>query len=148
VGAAVVGWCIVLILGIIPVVIGAYVTAENGGSVVPSSMLLRGMDKVLPDINVIGVLLVNVEAIVLTEPLHLCLLVLVLIALFGLMDIDAVHPIAPLLGESNATMSANVFGGASNEPSVIIAVITGTGVDVVVCVSLQSYPSLGAHWYV
>jgi hypothetical protein len=53
-----------------------------------------------------------------------------------MMDVDAVHPIALLLGESEVTMSANVEGGVSKDPSAIIAVITGTGVDVVV--SLQS----------
>ena len=60
----------------------------------------------------------------------------VVVALFGVMDIDAVHPIILLLGESEATTSVNVEGGVSKDPSAIIAAITGTGVDVVV--SLQS----------
>jgi hypothetical protein len=46
------------------------------------------------------------------------------------MDIDAVCPIMLLLGESEVTVSANMEGGVSNDPSAIIAAITGTGVDV------------------
>jgi hypothetical protein len=51
------------------------------------------------------------------------------------MAIDTVHPVILLLGESEATVSTNVEGGVSKDPSAIIAAITGTGVDVVV--SLQ-----------
>jgi hypothetical protein len=51
------------------------------------------------------------------------------------MDVDAVHPIILPLGESKATVSANVEGSVSNDPSAIIAAIPGIGVDVVV--SLQ-----------
>jgi len=57
------------------------------------------------------------------------------VALFGVVDVDAVRPIVLLLGESEATASTNVEGGVSNDPSAIIAVIIGTGVDVMV--SLQ-----------
>ena len=58
-----------------------------------------------------------------------------MVALFGVMDIDTVCPVVLLLGKREATASASVEGGVSNDPSAIIAAITGTGVDVVV--SLQ-----------
>ena len=96
-----------------------------------SSTLLGGMDKVLPEVLLIGILLVDEDAAVPADPLCGWLLVLVLVALFGVVDVDTVHPIILLLGESVATTSTNVEGGVLNDPSAIIAVITGTGVDVV-----------------
>jgi hypothetical protein len=66
------------------------------------------------------------------------------VALLGLVDIDAVHPVGLLLGESEATMSVNVEGGVSNDPSAVIAMIAGAAVDVMFCASLQSLSSLCA----
>ena len=43
--------------------------AGNGDSVVPSSMLLGSMDKVLLEVSFIGILLVNKDAAVLIDPL-------------------------------------------------------------------------------
>jgi hypothetical protein len=57
---------------------------------------------------------------------------LLVVALFGMIDIDIVCPVILLLGESEATASANVEGSVLNDPSAIIAAIAGTGVDVVV----------------
>ena len=106
--------------------------AGNGGDLtLPSSSLLIGTDKVLPEGMFIGILLVNGEAAVPANPLHVGLVVVAAVALFCAVDIDAVHPIILLLGESVATTSTNVEGGVLNDPSAIIAVITGTGVDVV-----------------
>jgi hypothetical protein len=48
------------------------------------------------------------------------------------MDVDTVYPIILLLGESKATASTNVEGSVLKDPSAIRAVITGTGMDVVV----------------
>jgi hypothetical protein len=67
--AAPVCGCIVLILGVIPAVIGVCVMAGNGVSVTLSSTLLGSMDKVLPEVILIGVLLVDVEAAVPADPL-------------------------------------------------------------------------------
>ena len=67
--AAPVCGCIVLILGVIPAVIGVCVMAGNGDSVALSSMLLGGMDKVLPEVLFVGILLVNKDAAVPANPL-------------------------------------------------------------------------------
>jgi hypothetical protein len=129
--------CVVLVLGVIPEVVGVCVVAGNGGDLtLPSSSLLIGTDKVLPEGMFIGILLVNGEAAVPANPLHVGLVVVAAVALFCAVDIDAVHPIVLALGDSEATMSTKVEGRVSNDPSAIIAVIAGTGVDVVV--SLQS----------
>jgi hypothetical protein len=64
------------------------------------------------------------------------------IALFCVVDVDAVCPIVLVLGDSEVTMSTKVEGGVSNDPSAIIAVIIGTGVDVML--SLQSCLRFGA----
>jgi hypothetical protein len=122
--------CVVLVLGVIPAVIGVCVMAGNDGLVSPSSMLLGSMDKVLPEVLLIGILLVDNDAAVPADPLHGGLLVSAAVALFGVMDVDTVHPIILLLGESEATTSANVEGGVSNDPSAIIAAIAGTAVDI------------------
>jgi hypothetical protein len=128
---------VVLVLGVIPEVIGVCVTAGNGGDLVLlSSSLLISMDKVLPEGVFIGILLVDGEAAVLADPLHVGLVVVVAVALFCMMDVDAVCPIILALGDSEATTSAKVEGGVSNDPSAITAVIAGTGVEVVL--SLQS----------
>jgi hypothetical protein len=82
-----------------------------------SSTLLGGMDKVLPEVLLIGILLVDEDAAVPADPLCGWLLVLVLVALFGVVDVDTVHPIVLLLGESEATVSTKVEGGVSNDPS-------------------------------
>jgi hypothetical protein len=67
--AAPVCGCIVLILGVIPAVIGVCVMAGIGVSVTLSSTLLGSMNKVLPEVILIGVLLVDVEAAVPADPL-------------------------------------------------------------------------------
>jgi hypothetical protein len=103
----------------------------NGGLVPSGSSLLTGTNKVLPEVSLVGILLVGNETAVPAVPLCDGLVVAVAVALFCAVDIDAVHPIILLLGESVATTSTNVEGGVLNDPSAIIAVITGTGVDVV-----------------
>jgi hypothetical protein len=142
--AAPICWCIVLVLGVIPAIVGVCVMAGNGVSLALSSTLLGGTDKVLPEGAFIGVLLVNEETTVPADPLHGWLLVSMLVALFTLVDIDTVHPVGLSLGESEATTFANVKGGVSKDPSAIIAVIVGTGVDVMV--SLQSHSDRMAYW--
>jgi hypothetical protein len=52
--AAPVCGCIVLVLGVIPAVIEVCVMAGNGVSVTLSSTLLGSMDKVLPEVILIG----------------------------------------------------------------------------------------------
>ena len=101
-----------------------------------SSLLLISTDKALPEGTFIGILLVDGEAGVPADPLCVGLVVVVVVALFCAVDVDAVHPIVLALGDSEVTMSAKVEGRVSNDPSAIIAVIAGTGVDVVL--SLQS----------
>jgi hypothetical protein len=134
---------IVLVLGMVPAIVGVCVVAGNGGNLVlPSSSLLIGMDKVLPEGTFICVLLVSVVAAVPATPLHDVLVMAATVALFCLMDVDAVCPIVLALGESKATVSAKVEGGVSNDPSAIIAAIIGTGVDVIF--SLQSCLRLSA----
>ena len=61
--------CVVLVLGVIPAVVGVCVVAGNSGSVVPSSTLLGGMDKVLPEVLFIGILLADEDAAVPADPL-------------------------------------------------------------------------------
>jgi hypothetical protein len=113
------------------------VVAGNGGDLaLSSSSLLIGMDKVLPEGVFVGILLVDGEAAVPADSLHVGLVVAAVVALFCVMDVDAVCPIILALGDSEATMSAKVEGGVSNDPSAIIAAIVGTGVEVVL--SLQS----------
>jgi hypothetical protein len=92
--------CVVLVLDVIPAVVGVCVVAGNDGLVLPSSMLLVSMDKVLPEVLFIGILLVDKDAAVPADPLCGWLLVLATVALFGAMDVDAVCPIVLLLGES------------------------------------------------
>jgi hypothetical protein len=122
---------IVLALGVIPEVIGVCVVAENGGDLVlPSSSLLISTDKVLPEGVFIGILLVDGEAAIPADPLCVGLVVATAVALFRAVDIDTVHSVILALGDSEATTSTKVEGGVSNDPSAIIAVITGTGVDV------------------
>jgi hypothetical protein len=58
------------------------------------------------------------------------------VALFCVMDVDAIHPVVLVLGDNEVTMSAKVKGRVSNDPSAIIAAIVGTGVEVML--SLQS----------
>ena len=123
--------CVVLVLGVIPAVVGLCVSAGNDGLVSPSSMLLGSMDKVLPEVLLVGILLVDEDTAVSADPLRGWLLVLVLVALFGVMDVDTVHLDVLLLGESEVTASTKVKGGILNDPPAIIAVIAGTGVDVV-----------------
>jgi hypothetical protein len=142
-GAAPVFRCIVLVVGMIPVVVGVCVVAGNDGSVALSSTLLGSTDKVLPEVSFIGILLVNENAAVLADPLCGWLLVLSAVALFGAMDVDPVHPIILLSGESEATVSANVEGGVSDDPSAIIAVITGIGVDDVFSLQISQGFSCG-----
>jgi hypothetical protein len=122
--------CIVLALGVIPAVIGVCVTAGNGGLVPLGSLLLIGMDKVLPVVSLVGILLVDEDAAVPADPLCDGLVVVVAVALFCVVDVDAVHPVILLPGESKATVSAKVEGGILNDPSAIIAAIAVTGVDV------------------
>jgi hypothetical protein len=69
VGTAPICWCIVLVLGMIPAVVGVCVAAGNGVSVMLSSILLGSTDKVLPEVILVGVLLVNMEAAVSADPL-------------------------------------------------------------------------------
>jgi hypothetical protein len=59
------------VLSVVLVVIGICVVAWNDVSVVLSSSLLGGMDKVLPKVTLVGVLLVDMEAVVPTDPLYL-----------------------------------------------------------------------------
>jgi hypothetical protein len=94
------------------------------------------MDKVPPEGAFVGILLVDGEAAVLADPLRVRLVVVAAVVLFCSVDIDAVCPVILALGDSKATMSAKVEGGVTNDPSAIIAAITGTGVEVVL--SLQS----------
>jgi hypothetical protein len=68
--AAPICWCIVLVLGVIPAIVGVCVMAGNGVSLALSSTLLGGTDKVLPEGAFIGVLLVNEETTVPADPLH------------------------------------------------------------------------------
>jgi hypothetical protein len=131
-GTALICECVVLVLGVIPAVIRVCVMAGNHVSVTLSSMILGGMDKVLPEVIFVGVLLVDVKAVIPANPLCDWLLVPAAVALFGSVDVDTVHPISLLLGESEVTMSANVEGSVSKDPSAIIAAIAGTGVDVMV----------------
>jgi hypothetical protein len=134
---------VVLVLGVVPEVIGVCVVAGNGGDLVlPSSSFLIGMDKVVPEGMFVGILLVDGEAAVPEDPLHVGLVVAVAVALFCAVDVDAVCSIVLALGDSEATMSTKVEGGVSNNPSAIIAVIAGTGVEVVL--SLQSCLRFGA----
>jgi hypothetical protein len=123
--------CIIVVLGVIPAVVGVCIMAGNGGLVPLGSSLLIGTDKVLPEVSLIGILLVDEDAAVPADPLCDGLLVLAVVALFGAMDVDTVCSVILLLGKSEATASAKVKGGTLNDPSAIIAVITGTGVDVV-----------------
>ena len=101
-----------------------------------SSLLLIGTDKVLPEGMFIGILLINGEAAVPANPLHVGLVVVAAVALFCMVDVEAVCRVILALGDNEATMSTKVESRVSNDPSAIIAVIAGTGVDVVV--SLQS----------
>jgi|HubBroStandDraft_3_1064219.scaffolds.fasta_scaffold439336_2 hypothetical protein len=61
--------CIVLVLGVIPAVIGVCVTVGNDDSVALSSVLLGRMDKVLPEVSIVGILLVDEDATVPANPL-------------------------------------------------------------------------------
>jgi hypothetical protein len=134
---------IVLVLGMVPEVLGVCVAAGNGGSLaLPKSLFLVGTDKVLSEGTFICVLLVNGEAMVPADPLHVGLVMVAVVALFYTVDVDAVHLVVLALGDSEVTMSAKVEGRVSNDPSAIIAAITGTGVDVVL--SLQSCLRFGA----
>ena len=99
-GTALICGCVVLVLGVIPAVIRVCVMAGNHVSVTLSSMILGGMDKVLPEVLLVGILLVDEDAAVPADPLCGWLLVLATVALFGAMDVDAVCPIVLLLGES------------------------------------------------
>jgi hypothetical protein len=134
---------IVLVWDMVPEVIGVYVTTGNGGSLAsPSSSFFVSTDKVLPEGTFVVVLLVYSDATVPADPLCVRLVMVAVVALFCAVDVDAVHPIIPALDDSEATMSTKVEGGVSNDPSAIIAAITGTGVDVML--SLQSYLRFGA----
>ena len=62
---------IVLVLGMVPAIVGVCVVAGNGGNLVlPSSSLLIGMDKVLPEGTFVGILLVDGEAAVSADSLR------------------------------------------------------------------------------
>jgi hypothetical protein len=135
--------CIVLVLGVISAVIGVCVTIGNGGNLVSlSSLLLIGIDKVLPEGTFICVLLVSMVAAVPATPLRDGLVMVATVALFCVMDVDTVRPIVLVLGESKAIVFAKVEGGVSNDPSAIIAAIAGTGVDIVfslqICLRLSA----------
>jgi hypothetical protein len=67
---ALVCWCIVLVVGVISAVIGVCVMAGNDASVMLSSMFLGGMNKVLLEVILVGILLVNMKTAVLADPLH------------------------------------------------------------------------------
>ena len=101
-----------------------------------SSLLLIGTDKVLPEGAFVGVLLVDGEATVPADPLLIGLVVAAAVALFCMVDVEAVCPVILALGDNEATMSTKVESRVSNDPSAIIAAIVGTGVEVML--SLQS----------
>jgi hypothetical protein len=134
---------VVLVLGMVSEVVGVCVTAGNGhGLASPKSSFLVSTDRVLPEGIFVCVLLVNGEATLPADPLYVGLVMVAVVALFCTVDVDAVHPVVLVLGDSEATMFAKVEGRVSNDPSAIIAAITGTGVDVVL--SLQSCLRFGA----
>jgi hypothetical protein len=111
-----------------------------------SSLLLIGTDKVLPEGAFVGVLLVDGEATVPADPLLIGLVVAAAVALFCMVDVEAVCPVILALGDNEATMSTKVESRVSNDPSAIIAAITGTGVEVVFslqsCLTFWSLPTL------
>jgi hypothetical protein len=74
--------CVVLVLGVIPAVVEVCVMAGNGGLVPLGSLLLIGTDKVLPEVSLVGILLVDDETAVPAVPLHDGLVVVAAVALF------------------------------------------------------------------